>query len=469
MKHLRLFISKLLLVICCLLPVVSFADIKEDYEESQTLLLAARACLAIYSDRTGRLSYEYLTQEGWEIQPFVADGDIDDARFLIAKKEPADGGQPVYILAIAGTETIKNMKTNLTLGQVYFAGRTPEEFAANAALRHMPDSVPKVHHGFYKYVEAAFQAKVATKNNGTPRLLTDLLLENRDRKVYLTGHSLGGAAATIAGARLLSLGVNPDQIEVITFGAPAVGNKAFVDQFAPVLPLTRVVIDGDPITGILQGLSGYEQFGREILWKTRDVTHKGQHAMVGYLDVAVKNYYDERHQAEQAGLVELSVNQTTTGGPLVYVTPAENYLPEELQPEFWYMQQALWDEYRRVLPDYVLANAEAMAHEQAAARGCRLMLVPEISAYKLKTKRHSYYVTLDQTVYDTATGRIVAMTSFSTNTSNLTPLGALIHNSRGISAANDKWLNAMTEDGELAGASLLLSVSREENDANTDS
>lgn len=447
MKQLRIYISKLLIVLWCLMPLASHAGAGEDYEEAHTLLLAARACLAIYSDRTGSLAYEYLEQEGWEIQPFIADGDIDDARFLIAKKEPADGGQPLYILAIAGTETLKNVKTNLTLGQVYFAGRTPEEFAANAALKHMPDTVPKVHHGFYKYVETAFQAKVATKDNSTPRLLSELLLENKDRKVYLTGHSLGGAAATLAGARLLSLGVRPEQIEVITFGAPAVGNQAFVEQFAPVLPITRVVIQGDPVTGILQGLSGYEQFGREILWNSREVTHKGQHAMVGYLDAAIKEYYDKRHQAEQTGLLTLPVKLAAAGAPSVYVSPARNDLPKELQPEFWYMQQAIWDEYRRVLPGYRLAAAvpESVMRDQAAAQGCNLLVVPEISAHKLKTRKNTYYVTLDQTVYDTATGSILYMTSFSTSTDNLTPLGALIHNIRGTTADNGKWLNALPD------------------------
>ncbi len=443
MKHLISFISKLLLILWCLAPMTAYAGPKADLEEAHTRLLAARACLAIYSDRTGTLSREYLKQEGWEIQPYIQAGDIDDARFLVAKRETGNDGQPLYLLAIVGTETLKNVKTNLTMDQVYFAGHTPEEFAANASLRRLPDSVPKVHHGFYKYVETAFKAKAPTKDNSNPRLLSELLLENKDRKVYLTGHSLGGATATLAGARLLSMGVKPEQIEVLTFGAPAVGNQAFAEKFAPSLHVTRVVIDGDPITGILQTVAGYKQFGQEIRWTSHDVTQKGNHAMVGYLDAAIKDYYDKRHKAQQDGLIELPMQKVTTGGVArTYISPARNLLPEGLRPEFEYMQQILWDEYRRVLPDYILADpaADVVTREQAAVQGCSWLIVPELSAHKLKTDPNTYYVTLQQMVYDTATGNLVNMSSFSTSTDNLTPLEALIHDVRGTNAETGKLL-----------------------------
>lgn len=445
MNNFLTFISKLLLVIWCLSPMSAYAGIKEDYEESYTVLLAARACLAIYSDRTGRLSSEYLKQDGWELQPYIQPGDSDDARFLVAKKEPADGGQPLYLLAVVGTETIKDIKIDLTMDQVYFAGRSAEEFAYNAALTRLPESMPKVHRGFYKYVDTAFKAKAVTRNNNNPRLLSELLLENKGRKVYLTGHSLGGAVATLAGARLLNIGVTPEQIEVLTFGAPAVGNQAFVEKYAPVLPLTRVVINGDPVTRVLQKLAGYKQFGREICWTSQDITQKGHHAMVGYLDGAIKDFYHKRHQAQEAGLVKLPEQKTVANSPArVYVSSARNCLPENLQVEFWYMQQALWDEYRRILPGYILADnvSPAALREQAAAQDCRWLVVPEISAHRLKEEQNTYYITLQQTVYDTNTGRAVAMSSFSTSTHNATPLEALIHDARGVGAETDKWLKS---------------------------
>jgi triacylglycerol lipase len=47
--------------------------------------------------------------------------------------------------------------------------------------------------------------------------------------VYVTGHSLGGALATLAAAELLRAGKPPDA--VYTFGSPRVGNKGFADFY----------------------------------------------------------------------------------------------------------------------------------------------------------------------------------------------------------------------------------------------
>ena len=46
--------------------------------------------------------------------------------------------------------------------------------------------------------------------------------------IYVIGHSLGGALATLASVRLKSLGYNPI---VYTFGSPRVGNKTFSEQY----------------------------------------------------------------------------------------------------------------------------------------------------------------------------------------------------------------------------------------------
>ncbi|WP_371363296.1 hypothetical protein SRRS_42270 [Sporomusa rhizae] len=442
MKRILPSISKILLLVLCLVPMLAFAGAREDYKEAQSLLVAARACLAIYNDRAGKLSTEYLKQDGWEIEPYIQPGELDDARFLIAKKELGDGSQPIYLLAIVGTETSKNIKTDLKMHRVYFAGHTLEEFTASAALKNIPDSEPKVHLGFHNYVQTALKAKSAEHDN-RGKLLTELLLENADRKIYLTGHSLGGAVATLTGARLLSMGVKPEQVEVISFGAPAVGNQAFVDVASPKLRVTRVVIDGDPVTGVLQTLSDYKQFGREVKWVSSDKTHKGQHAMVGYLDTAIKNFYQKREQAEQEGQAELIPQSAVTGNTAkVYVMPAKNYLTEDLKSEFWYMQQGVVDNYRLLLPNAVFADADAepLPLKRAAEMGCRWLIVPEISAHKLKNERNLYYITLQQTVYDTANGKIIYFNNNSTSTASVTPLEALLHNIREIGAETGKWL-----------------------------
>ena len=47
--------------------------------------------------------------------------------------------------------------------------------------------------------------------------------------ILITGHSLGGAIATIFAADLISIGY--DNTIIYTFGAPRVGNSQFTDWF----------------------------------------------------------------------------------------------------------------------------------------------------------------------------------------------------------------------------------------------
>lgn len=286
------------LVIAAGRPV--YAGPLEEYEEAHSIYAAAGACMASYSNtsRSGRLAYSYLEQEGWVIEPYVQTSGAVDARFLMAKKRLPDG-HFAYLFAVTGTETLKDVKTDLNTDKVYFAGRTPQEFAENAGLDGMPADVPKVHRGFHDYVQVALTAKT---NPGGQTFLYEDLLADPASKVVLAGHSLGGAVATVGGARLLSMGVRPEQIKVITFGAPAVGNEAFCRRYEPVLDVSRVVISGDIITGILQKVKGgYRQFGREIRWKVKSTAAKSPHEMAEYLDLAVKNNYDRRERAEQIG------------------------------------------------------------------------------------------------------------------------------------------------------------------------
>ena len=65
--------------------------------------------------------------------------------------------------------------------------------------------------------------------------------------VVFTGHSLGGAVATIAGHYFSGIYPTVD-IHVCTFGSPKVGNQTFVAEFnARVQHKTRIYIDDDPI------------------------------------------------------------------------------------------------------------------------------------------------------------------------------------------------------------------------------
>lgn len=423
----RFFLAFYMLLLL-FMPLASYADPQEDYEEAYQLYITAGASVAAYHDRIGKIVTHYLEQDGWIIDHYVQAEGHSGARFLIAQKTNSTGGI-TYIVATVGTETTQDMKLDLKVDKVYFAGTNLDEFAVNAAKKGFSDNEPKVHRGFYEFVQTGPAATLRNSNASALSLL-DLLKADDKNQLYLTGHSLGGAAATLSGARLLSMGINPDQIRVITFGAPAVGNAAFAAAYEPTLHLTRVINSGDPVTGALQTLvGGYKQFGREIHWKIPP-TIGDPHKMTSYIDAAIKNYYDKRRQAINAGIhpydPTIKYHDIYNNS---YIAPLQNKLPDALQADFPYMQEALWDEYHQTQPPQDTTGEKSFKdwQYQAAAANRHWIIVPEVSAVRLKQEKNTYYITLTQTVYETTTADTVDTATFSTATYNLTPLESFIH------------------------------------------
>lgn len=53
-------------------------------------------------------------------------------------------------------------------------------------------------------------------------------MSSKKVKVYVTGHSLGGAIATLTAARMIEEGrTTPEQLKLYTFGSPRVGDLDF--------------------------------------------------------------------------------------------------------------------------------------------------------------------------------------------------------------------------------------------------
>lgn len=78
-------------------------------------------------------------------------------------------------------------------------------------------------------------------------------LEQLDGAIFYTGHSMGGALATLATARR-----HPDA--TYTFGSPRVGNAVFAQSLAG-LPVHRIVDDDDIVTTVPPKVFGYTHAG----------------------------------------------------------------------------------------------------------------------------------------------------------------------------------------------------------------
>ncbi|TLM64757.1 MAG: DUF1566 domain-containing protein, partial [Deltaproteobacteria bacterium] len=113
--------------------------------------------------------------------------------------------------------------------------------ASEVSFNPSPDNI-KVHRGFFAAVNAFEKAKLRYDywNSVEEKIKNERL---SDDIFLVVGHSLGGASATLFGAKLISnsyYGVPRDNVLVYTFGAPPVGNADF-----------RYIFDGE-VTSDLQ-------------------------------------------------------------------------------------------------------------------------------------------------------------------------------------------------------------------------
>lgn len=436
-------------------PLIVQAGVLEDYKSARDIQLFAAVCRAAYGDRTAKLVTSGLINGGWKMEHYFQSGDVPEARFFLAKKQGYEGTDTIYLLAVSGTENPNDVKVDLDFDKVYFSGSTMEEIKANAAINPIPLGGAAVHRGFFKYVNTALETRDGNKR------LVDHLLEDPSRKVYMVGHSLGGAVVTLAAAYLINIGVQPEQIEVITFGAPAVGNATFAQQMGEKVHLTRIVNHGDPVPSVLKDMvGGYRHFGDTIEWRPDNSVERFCHDMVVYIDVAMKNYYKQINIARNLGILPV-VNRKVKAGDeqQCYIAPVVNRLPKGLWGEFGYMREALLERYRTSIPSYEIdGNASGIAEslditlEKASAAGCKWVLAAEIQGDKVKGEQGLYYFTLYQTVYRVSDGHPMTMIHFGTNTKNMTPLEAVVYEAAQMSETILKVVRTDTGQYSTCGA-----------------
>ena len=436
---------RLVVLLSLLTGQVSASAVMQDYLTARKLYMAAGACMAAYSNRAGSLAIAAFEQEGWRVEPFRVSGENADSRYLLAWDANSIADRDVYIMAVAGTENVRDIKVDLRANKVYFSGNTLEQFAANAARKDLPADAPRVHEGFNQASMVLLTAQTAQSNDHHPvgaRFLSSILQEDKQDKVYLVGHSLGGAVVTLVAARLLDMGVNPAQIEVITFGAPAVGNEAFEKLYDGKIRVTRIVAPDDPVPNALRKVfGGYRHLGAEQRWPLPDVLKNYfTHNVPVYLDLAMRNYYVKRRQALNDGL--LAPGQPIAGNPRLYVAAIKNNLPSVLRTELPFMQEALWDEYESLFPGIVRDLGDGSTQSdiaKAIAAGCELLVVPEIQATRVRDE-NTWYISLNQTVYRVADGKVLNVGIYGSSTKELTPLVALINNARLMGRESSTWL-----------------------------
>ncbi|MCR5558762.1 MAG: lipase family protein [Schwartzia sp.] len=431
-KKLRL-VRAVLLAVCIFLTGImqraeAVSTIEQDY-------MCAWLSLASYNDRLGQIARSELAAAGWNMEPFHEKNVKADTQFYLVRQDQP-GGKAQYMLSIMGTSTWKDIENDLSLTKIPFGGKTPEEFAAEAARTTMTAKEPLVHSGFNTYTQTAF---FTNKINGWTmgELLCDELLAHPESRICITGHSLGGAVSVLLAARLVDMGVPAEQIDVVTFGAPAVGNDAFAKKFEK-LNVRRVTMSGDPVKAVLQSLrSGYTQFGEKRKLTAPKGSEREAHAMVGYVDGIMREYYDT---------IPADFTLAPGDSPRVFLAVSAGF-DEPVAGDAPYLARAAAELLSHQIDGLVVGSEvpDTFAGIAAAARanGCRYALVQQYETERQRESRgyHDYEVMLTETVLDTK-GNVVSVQQMTTSTKRMPVVLAGLYNTVAGKEMREAVLNA---------------------------
>ena len=426
MKHIKL-ICVLCLLLCNLTVQVAAAptadekrQIIKDYYFTEAVNIAAGLCIGIYDPQQAP-EIAYLRDYGWEIVPVkLQDGKVDSS-FVVAKSRDKIHDLDFYVVGFRGTANKKDWKINLETEQVPYGGTNLQEFIDFANNTKGDEHVPMVHKGFNEYVNTVLSATM--QDGSSTKKFIDEIKPNPKVRVLLTGHSLGGAVATLAAERLVSMGIEKWRVPVITFGAPAIGNKAFAEAYGDKILLWRITNTADPIPGSLQTFfGGYKQFGKQYKYSVSPKLATQQHDMAMYFDVSVHNYYEALSKAREAGLVATTPMQQLNGRePLVAVWIGHSRALEK-RPYLPDIQTFLLTEYQNMLPRYIIMddninlsreNFYPMSYfvREAQGVGADYIVIAEMDGHQPQNS-DNWYINMNQSVFN-ANGGLVNVISVS--------------------------------------------------------
>ena len=195
--------------------------------------------LATRDNRDNQLLRAVLAAGGFELVGGLSDHGTDTQGFIAVRRSGDE--MDMAVVSFRGTENVQDWKTNLRYSL------TPGDFPQAGGR----GPTGRVHQGFL----GAFRSVRGQVDRYLPWA--------EGLPIFITGHSLGGALATLGAAYLSGRG----PAACYTFGAPRVGDKGFSSSLR--IPVYGVVNPLDPVPLMPGRWRGYRDVGdRERLRRT---------------------------------------------------------------------------------------------------------------------------------------------------------------------------------------------------------
>eukprot|EP01062_Namystynia_karyoxenos_P050703 TRINITY_DN3957_c0_g1_i1.p1 TRINITY_DN3957_c0_g1~~TRINITY_DN3957_c0_g1_i1.p1 ORF type:complete len:1184 (+),score=292.62 TRINITY_DN3957_c0_g1_i1:139-3690(+) len=190
----------------------------------------------------GWVLYEHIEQQGMQV-------------FLCVDANPTRGMPPRLAIVFRGTDNRSNVGVDASFWRERWDLMSEDSVPGAAAVGLCTD--PLIHGGFLRLWLRIEEVVMHALRNALARFCPTV--------TYITGHSLGGALATVCAytaRRRLEVTV---PLVVYTFGAPLMGNAAFQQRYNARVPNTfRVVNELDIVTRLGLPCVTNLHIGREV-------------------------------------------------------------------------------------------------------------------------------------------------------------------------------------------------------------
>jgi hypothetical protein len=181
-------------------------------------------------------------------------------------------GNNTLVVAFKGTSSFENALTDINILKTIHPPQRTAPMSAFWGLKLLPALV-RVHKGFLAaWTSNGFDQRVLAKVNQIvneefsypdPESNTSATNGSSPVTIYVTGHSLGGALATLAAHAIKTAHPNA-RMTVYTFGSPRVGNKPFAYEYNNLISTHFGCISGqDPVSRQPKGW--YKRVGDRVL------------------------------------------------------------------------------------------------------------------------------------------------------------------------------------------------------------